>query len=186
MIFNDHSNLLGQHSFLSASKYHWINYSDAKLDAMFLSNMAAARGTRFHALADELIKMGVKLPKSEKTLNMYVNDAIGFKMRSEQVLWYSENAFCTVDTIQFRHNKLRVHDLKMGVTPTSEHQLEVGVAYFCLEYQVKPHNIEIEMRIYQNDERRIYDADPDVIAHIMDRIKTFDRRIKELRKEAMS
>jgi hypothetical protein len=44
-------------------------------------------------------------------------------------------------------------------------------------------DLDIELRIYQNDEVRIYEADPDVIAHIMDRIITFDRRINELRGE---
>jgi hypothetical protein len=35
VIFNKHSNLAGQHAFLSASKYHWVNYTDQKLDASF-------------------------------------------------------------------------------------------------------------------------------------------------------
>ena len=31
MNFAKHSNLEGQHAFLSASGYHWINYSEDKL-----------------------------------------------------------------------------------------------------------------------------------------------------------
>ena len=31
MNFNKHSDLEGCHAFLSASKYHWINYDDEKL-----------------------------------------------------------------------------------------------------------------------------------------------------------
>lgn len=31
MNFNNHSNLEGQHAFLGASKYHWINYSEDKV-----------------------------------------------------------------------------------------------------------------------------------------------------------
>lgn len=31
MTFNDHSRLRGQHAFLSASKYSWINYDPDKL-----------------------------------------------------------------------------------------------------------------------------------------------------------
>ena len=31
MIFNNHSNLEGQHAFLGASKYHWINYDETKV-----------------------------------------------------------------------------------------------------------------------------------------------------------
>lgn len=148
--------------------------------------MAAQRGTELHALAHDCIRLGVRLPKTQKTLHMYVNDAIGYRMTQEQILYFSENAFGTADTISFRKGKLRIHDLKTGFTPTSEHQLEVYAALFCLEYRIKPAEIEIELRIYQNDEVRIYDADPDVITHIMDKITTFDRRITELRMEAMS
>lgn len=186
MIFNKHSDLAGLHAFLSASKHHWVNYSDEKLDRTYLASMAAQRGTELHALAHECIRLGVKLPKSQKTLNMYVNDAIGYRMVTEQVLYYSPNAFCTADAISFRSNKLRIHDLKTGVFPCSHHQTEVYAAYFCLEYKFKPFDIEMELRIYQNDDVNIHIPDPDVIAHIMDRIQTFDRRINELRLEAMS
>jgi hypothetical protein len=116
---------------------------------------------------------------------MYVNDALGYRMASEQVLYYSENCFGTPDAISFRRNQLRIHDLKTGVTPTSERQLEVYAALFCLEYKYKPFDIAIELRIYQNDEVRVYEADPDDITHIMDRIVTFDKRISDIRMEAM-
>ena len=49
-----------------------------KLDRVFFTNEAAKRGTELHALAHDLIRLGVKLPKTRATLNMYVNDAIGF------------------------------------------------------------------------------------------------------------
>jgi hypothetical protein len=183
MDFNKHSNLVGQHAFLSASKYHWINYTDQKLDASFISAMAARRGSELHQLAHDLIRLGVKLPDTPTTLNMYVNDALGFRMIPEQVLYFSENCFGTADAISFRKNKLRIHDLKTGITQTSEHQLEIYAALFCLEYNFKPHDLDIEMRIYQTDEARVFEADPDLIAHIMDRIITFDRRIAELKEE---
>lgn len=186
MIFNRHLDLVGQHAFLSASKYHWINYSDEKLDRVFVAAEAARRGTELHAFAHEAIRLGVRLPKTNKTLHMYVNDAIGYRMSIEQILYYSENAFGTADTISFKKGKLRIHDLKTGFTPCSEHQLEVYAALFCLEYKFKPMDLEIELRIYQNDEVRMFDADPDVITHIMDKIINFDRRITELRMEAMS
>ena len=144
MLFNTHSNLAGQHAFLSASKYHWINYDDEKLDRVYVAALAAQKGTELHALAHELIRLGVKLPGNKKALNRYVNDAIGYRMRSEQILWYSDNAFGTADAVSFRRNLLRIHDLKTGVTPTSHHQLEVYAALFCLEYRFKPFDIEIE------------------------------------------
>lgn len=186
MDFNKHSNLAGTHALLSASNYHWINYDEEKLDRVFFTNVAARRGTELHTLAHDLIRLEVKLPEVSKTLNLYVNDGIGFKMTTEQSLFYSENCYGHADTISFKNNKLRIHDLKTGVTQTSVHQLEVYMAMFCLEYRMKPFTIEAELRIYQNDEIRIYDPDPDVIFHIMDKIVTFDKRIKFLRMEGLS
>lgn len=186
MLFNSHSELAGQHAFLSPSKYHWINYDEEKLDRVFTARMASQRGTDLHSFALEAIRLGVKLPKSPKTLHLYVNDAIGFRMKPEQPLYYSINAFGTVDTISFRRNKLRIHDLKTGLHPCSVHQLEVYAALFCLEYRFKPMEIKIELRIYQNNEVQIYEPEPDDITHIMDKIVTFDKRINELRLEAMS
>lgn len=183
-VFNPHRELAGLHAFLSASKYHWVNYDLDKLDATYITALAAQRGTELHQLAHDLIRMGVKLPRSDKTLNLYVNDAIGFRMKSEQVLYYSPNCFGTADAISFKNGVLRIHDLKTGVTATSEKQLEVYAAMFCLEYRLKPAEIQIELRIYQNDECRIYTPDPDVITHIMDKIVTFDKRINAIREEA--
>jgi Protein of unknown function (DUF2800) len=186
MRFEKHLELAGKHAFLAPSKYSWINYDEDKLDRVYVAALQAQRGTELHALAHQLIRLGVKLPRSPKSLNTYVNDAIGFRMTPEQHLFYSANCFGTADSIAFRKNILRVHDLKTGVTPTSEHQLEVYAALFCLEYKFKPFEIEIELRIYQNDEVRVYEADPDVIFHVMERIIYFDKRINEIRMEAES
>src|SRR4051794_10880656 len=107
MLFNRHSELEGLHAFLSASKYHWINYDDEKLERVFTAQMAAQRGTDLHAFAHEAIRLGVKLSSSAHHLQTYVNDAIGYRMTPEVVLFYSPNAFGTADTICFRRNKLR-------------------------------------------------------------------------------
>ncbi len=184
MRFNDNSKLAGKHAFLSASKSSWINYNEEKLDRVFLSNMAAARGTDLHALAHSLIRLGVRLPDTLTTMNLYVNDAIGFRMKPELILFYSANCFGTPDAIAFRQNKLRIHDLKTGTYHTSERQLEVYAALFCLEYGFRPFDIEIELRIYQHDETRIYEADPISISLIMDKIQVFDKRITLLREES--
>ena len=181
MIFNEHSHLSGQHAFLGPSKYHWINYDPEKLDEVFLNSQAAARGVELHAFAHQAIRLGQKLPKSSKTLNNYVNDAIGFRMRTEQILYYSENCFGTTDTIAFNRKFLRIHDLKTGVIPGNMHQVEVYAALFCLEYGFKPGEIEMELRIYQADEIEISIPDVDTIAHIMSKIVVFDRRIELLR-----
>lgn len=177
MRFNEHSSLAGAHAFLSPSSYHWINYSEDKLLHALGTAQAARRGVELHDFAQRAIRLKIRLPESSLTICQYVNDAIGFRMSPEQTLYYSENCFGTVDVISFSRSKLRIHDLKTGVTRTSEKQLYVYAALFCLEYGVKPHNIETELRIYQNDEVRTYEADPDIIAHIMSTIVTFDNFI---------
>lgn len=183
MNFNDHSRLVGTHAFLSASNYHWINYDLEKLSERFLTASAAKRGTELHVFASEAIRLGIKLPKTSKTLNMYVNDAIGYRMTPEQVLFYSPNCFGTVDAIAFKRNLLRIHDLKTGVTKASMHQLEVYAAMFCLEYNFKPFNIDIVLRIYQEDEIVELLPERDVITHLMDKIITFDKHLEKLRQE---
>ena len=183
MDFNSHSQNEGSHAFLSPSKYHWLTYNDDKLDQAYYAALAAQRGSEMHALAHDLVRLGVKLPDIPKTLNLYVNDAIGFRLTTEQVLFYSVNCFGQVDAIGFRNNKLRVHDLKTGITPASEHQLEVYAAIFCLEYKINPFEIEFELRLYQNDDVRAFLTDPDVIIHVMEKIRHFDKRIRAIREE---
>jgi len=181
MNFNTHFQLQGCHAFLSASKYHWINYDEEKLISSFNKFQATQRGTELHELACQCIRLGVKLPKTNKTLNLYVNDAIGFKMHTEQVLYFSDNCFGTADTISFRKNLLRIHDLKTGETPASIKQLMVYAALFCLEYNVKPFDIDIELRLYQSDDVLIDIPDPDEIRAIMEKIIQFDKKIEQLK-----
>lgn len=183
MNFNKHFNLKGQHAFLSASKYHWINYDDEKLAMTYSNFMATQKGTELHDFAAQAIKLGQKLPKSKKTLNMYVNDAIGFKMTPEQILYYSDNCFGTADAISFRNGKLRIHDLKTGVIPAHMEQLMIYAALFCLEYKVKPAEIEMELRIYQSDEVLYHEATAEDIVPIIDKIITFDKIISSIRAE---
>ena len=185
MLFNTHSQLVGRHAFLSASKSAWTNYDEEKLDRVFIASLAAQKGTELHAFAHEAIRLRIKLPRVSKTLNMYINDAIGFGMTPEQILYYSDNCFGTADAISYRRGILRISDLKTGVRVVSVRQLEVYAALFCLEYRMKPAELTIELRIYQNDEIQVYLVDPDVITHIMDRIVVFDQRIEAIRAEAL-
>lgn len=183
MNFNDHGELEGAHAFLSASKHHWINYSEEKLIETYTNWMATQRGTELHEFAKRCIELGIKLPRSEKTLNMYVNDAIGYRMTPEQPLYYSENCFGTADAISYSTRKkfLRIHDLKTGVTPVSMDQLKIYAALFCLEYHIKPGDITSELRIYQSNEIMVFEPEVSDIAPIMDKIKFFDKKIKELK-----
>lgn len=183
MNFNKHSNLEGQHAFLGASKYHWINYSDEKVAEAYSKFLATQKGTVLHEFAAKCIQLGQKLPKSHKTLNMYVNDAIGYRLTPEQVLYYSENCFGTADAIGFRNGLLRIHDLKTGVIPAHMEQLEIYAALFCLEYKIKPAEIEIELRIYQSDEILYHKPTVEDILPIIDRIITSDKIIAKIKAE---
>lgn len=185
MNFKKHFDLVGQHAFLGASKYHWINYSNDKIAESYTKHIAAQRGTELHEFAAQCIRLGQKLPKSQKTLNMYVNDAIGFKMTPEQPLYYSDNCFGTADTICFRNNLLRIHDYKSGEIPAHMEQLYVYAALFCLEYGYKPANIEIETRIYQNDDIQYGHPEADIIVPIIDKIITFDKIIDKIKIEGV-
>lgn len=184
MRFDKHSHLAGRHATLSASSYAWMNYDIDKLEKQFRASRAAQRGTELHALAKELIRLKQTLEDTGQTLNSYVNDAIGFRMEPEQVLFYSDNAYGTPDAISFRDNFLRVHDLKTGITETSFGQLEVYAAFFCLEYHHKPFELAgMEFRIYQNDITEVVEGDPDTITHIMETIKMFDKFLSKWRME---
>jgi hypothetical protein len=183
MKWQKHSNLEGKHAFLGASKYHWINYSEDKLVEAYNSYNAAMHGTEIHAFAAKCIQLGQKLPRTKQTLNMYVNDAIGYKMKAEQVLYYSDNCFGTADAIAFRNGLLRIHDLKTGVTPAHMEQLEVYAALFCLEYRIKPGEIDYELRLYQNDDIIVYNPTVEDIGPITDRIVSFDKLINQIKIE---
>jgi len=183
MNFNKHFDIQGQHAFLSASKYHWVNYDDSKILDHFDKYLATQKGTQLHALACELIKLRVKLPKTKQALNRYVNDAIGFRMTPEQPLFYSINAFGTADTICFRDDFLRIHDLKTGISPVSLVQLEVYSAYFCLEYDEDPKRISMELRIYQGDEVIEHHPEGKDIKEIMDKIVRFDKQLEKRKLE---
>jgi hypothetical protein len=183
MNFNKHCSLEGKHAFLGASKYHWINYDADKLVDSYTKFQATLNGTILHDFACQCITLGQKLPKSQKTLNMYVNDAIGFKMKPEQVLYYSDNCFGTADAIIFRNNLLRIHDLKTGVTRAHMEQLEIYAALFCLEYNKKPSDIDMELRIYQNNEIIVHNPTVEDILPIMDKIITFDKIIDKMKIE---
>lgn len=181
MNFNKHSAYEGQHAFLGASNFHWLNYSDEKLASTYVNQMAKERGTELHEFAAQCIRLGQRLPKTKLTLNMYVNDAIGYKMTPEVVLFHSDNWFGTADTISFRDNFLRIHDYKSGVTPAHVEQLEIYAALFCVEYHIKPENIKMELRLYQNNEIQYHTPTPERIRFIMNKGLSSDKIINKVR-----
>ena len=186
MNFNKHSNLSGLHAPFAASQSHWLRYDDDKVIEVYANKKAAAMGTRLHAWAAETIALGLKQPKTKKTICAYVNDAIGFKMDTEVVLFYSESFFGTADAISFRNGFLRIHDLKTGkVGKIEDHmeQLQVYTALFCLEYKVRPGDIQIELRVYKNDEVIAWNPTAEDIVPIMDKIVHLDKLLQKIDRE---
>ena len=180
MFFNRHTNLEGLHAPFGASKSSWLRYSDEKIVEVYNNLQAAEMGTRLHEWAKQTIDLGIKQSRSKKTIYSYVNDAIGFNMSTEVILFYSERFFGTADAISFRNNFLRIHDLKTGRRPVHMEQLEIYAALFCLEYKVKPGDIHIELRIYQNDEILVYEPTAEDILPIMDKIVHVDKMLEKI------
>lgn len=117
------------------------------------------------------------------TIIDYVNDGIGFKMDVEQILYYSFNCFGTADAISFKNNTLRISDLKTGQLDAHIEQLYIYAALFCLEYNFKPSEIKIELRLYQN--ANVIECEPSVedIVPIMDRIISADKILSAIKGE---
>lgn len=180
MFFNKHTNLEGLHAPFGASKSSWLRYSDDKIVEVYNNLQAAEMGTRLHEWAKQTIDLGIKQSRSKKTIYSYVNDAIGFNMSTEVVLFYSENFFGTADAISFRNNFLRIHDLKTGRRPVHMEQLEIYAALFCLEYKIKPGDIRMELRIYQNDEILVHEPTAEDILPIMDKIVHVNKMLEKI------
>jgi len=183
MNFIKHLNLEGLHAPFSPSQSSWLRYDDEKALDVFANKKAAELGTKLHAWAKDTIDLGIKQPRSNKTLYAYVNDAIGFKMNTEVVLYYSDKFFGTADAICFRNGMLRIHDLKTGKTPVHMEQLEIYAALFCLEYKVKPGEIDMELRIYQEDNVLVHNPTAEDILPIMDKIVHLNKLIEKYDEE---
>ena len=213
MNFNDHSKYKDQHAFLSPSKYSWINYDAETLYSRFKAQYAAPIGTILHGIAASHIDLGFKLFKKDErdvlyeilkiikdndlriprsvvdikdefiNLAQFVNDAIGFGMKSEQPLLYSDNCFGTADAISFNNNLLRIHDYKSGSIPAHMDQLDIYSALFCLEYKKNPNEIQIEERIYQFGEIVVSNPPPELILLIMEKIIANDKMIEKFKNE---
>ena len=177
MIFTKHSKLEGLHAAFGASQSAWLRYDDDKAIEVFQNKKAAEMGTILHDWAKRTIDLGIKQPRSKKTIYAYVNDAIGFKMDTEVVLYYSDYFFGTADAISFRNGKLRIHDLKTGKSGHME-QLEIYAALFCLEYKIRPGDIEMELRMYKNDEVIVHTPTAEDIVPIMDKIVHLNKIIE--------
>lgn len=207
MIFDTHKELRGKHATLTPSQPFWLRYSEEQLFQKNVSSYAQVMGTSMHELAETLIRNNLKLKKGDKLtvishlLNdgiprnvididriypnfmAYVNDAVGFKLTPEQILYYSPYCFGTADAISFRNNFLRIHDLKTGTAPAKMEQLMVYAALFCLEYKIKPGEIDTELRIYQDGEIIHHEPTAEDILPIMDCIVQNTRILERIHEE---
>jgi len=183
MQFNEHWDLIGKHATLGASSYNWLGYSKDKMHATYLNNKAKEKGTELHAIASSLIKNNIKVAKLKNAFNQFVNDAIGFKLHSEQVLVYSFNAFGTADAISFKDGELRIHDLKTGISKPSFKQLIIYAALFCLEYDISPMKINMITRLYQGNGFTEYIPTGEEVQEAMDQMVEMNQVIEEASKE---
>lgn len=203
MQWNDHHQLEGKHAFLGASNFHWINWNDETFENRYYGQFSTSIGTAIHALAHDCIVSRTKLTKHDthliditlyhayipkdaydpnlilNNLIPFVNDALGFHMSSEILLYYNAYCFGTSDAISFdeKNKILRIHDLKTGTTPTHMEQLLIYAALFCLEYHKDPHHFNTELRIYQNYNVLIDNPSADEIEHYMDLIQNRSKLI---------
>lgn len=205
MKWNRHTNLEGSHAILSASRADWLDKDDDELISSVVTSYSTTIGTLLHKYAADRIFYRERMKKSDiggvkfdlmrnripeyaidlrsifPTLMSYVNDAIGFQMDSEVLLYYSDNCFGTADAIQVDGDILRIHDLKTGTRPAKMRQLMVYASLFFHEYNVKPESMTTELRIYQNEEILTYNPDAAEIREVMKKIVAKDRVLMKLK-----
>ena len=181
--------LLGQHAILSASQSEWLFKDKATFGKWYKNKRASERGTRLHELAKNHIELGVPMEEgSTKTFDAFVNDAIIFGMTPEQPIKpFADSllAFGTADAISFDEEtgKLMIFDLKTGDHPAKMRQLKVYAAFFCLENDIDPRDIDIQLRIYQTDNIIFSFPDPFEILSIMQDTKDKKEWIEEFEAE---
>ncbi len=181
MKWNEHLKFEDKHAFLSPSKHTWLRYDVETLRQRYFNEQAKQRGTELHEFAAKCIKLRQRLPKQPRTLNMYVNDAIGYCMDPEVLLFYSPNCFGHADAIGLRKNFLRIHDLKTGILQASMDQLMIYAALYCLEYNVKPSSLNgIELRIYQNDQVLCHNPEAADVLGICNKIVQLDTELSKI------
>lgn len=135
--------------------------------------------------AEKLIKNVGYLPKEVfETVKYYVNDGIGYKMVVEQPLVYSEHIFGTADSIIFKNDMLRIHDLKTGAMPAHMEQLMTYAAIFCLEYDIRPAEIQTELRLYQWDGIVVHKPTVEDLMPLLDRIITTEKIASNVERES--
>lgn len=204
MEWNHHPEIEGRHAFLSPSKHSWLRKTDTEIADAYVSSFAQQIGTMIHAYAADRIKYRYEMTEADArilkfelvrqgipdvaidmdymfpTVHRYVNDCISFGMDPEVPLKYSDNCFGTADAIQFRRKRLRIHDLKTGVSPAKIDQLMIYAALFFHEYAYKPESVRTELRIYQAGDILLCEPSAKEIREVMEIIEHEDSVITSL------
>lgn len=215
MQFTQHLDLKGKHAPFGASKFYWTNYSVDQIRGYLVSQYSQQIGTVLHDYAAKHILYKIRLNKTGKNevlfyllsngipsyaidvnafydnLTNYISDGIGYRMHPEVVLRYSDVCFGTTDAISFdeKNHKLRISDLKNGVTPAHFEQLLIYEALFWLEYKdyLKKYGIkeigdfDSELRIYQNNEVALKIPEVQEIQYFVDKIVQADLIAQDIR-----
>lgn len=207
MKWNDHLNLKNTHALFSPSTGAWEKYTPERLEERYYTSYATDIGTAIHeeAMYHILYRVAIKAAsKGELKLSLYrrpnipndvvdaldfdpifknymayVNDAIGFRMDPEVILYANNLCYGTVDAISYKDNFLRIHDLKTGLTKAHIEQLFKYAALFCYEYKIDPRKIGSEFRIYQND-ILVVNPTGDEIMRYVDQITEIAKLNKEI------
>lgn len=202
MIWKDYSRLKNTHAFCGGSNYRWRNYDLEKLEQARISSFAAPIGTALHEYAAENIRHKIKVQKNDKhglaryliiekkippkalvnlgeqflNLYNYVNDCIDFNLDPEVTLYFSEHCYGFADAISWQDGVLQISDLKTGTSPASFMQLENYACFFCLDYKIKPKEInKIIFRLYQCGEITVAEPPSDILVPIIDQLIEFNR-----------
>lgn len=148
-------------------------YYDERLDEVSIYGVQLIDGLKY--IPNEVFKTAV----------LFINDAIGFRMSSEQRLYYSEDFFGTSDALCMRDGLLRIHDLKTGAIPAHFEQLLIYDALYCLEYKVDPKTIDHELRIYQFGEVNILTPTAEELKSVIDKIVHANNVVTKIERDAV-
>lgn len=195
----DYSKLKGTHATFGGSNYAWLGYDDEKIIQAYYARRAKDLGTALHEYARQRISNSLKMTKGDSyavvnhilesklprgiiqyaggidsimaTLIPYVNDGIKYRMRPEALTYFADEFYGWADALSFneRNKTLRIHDFKSGKLIASMTQLKIYSAFYCLGTGLKPENINIELRIYQNGEVVVDNPEAEEIQEIMDK-----------------
>lgn len=182
MSLEDISRYKGTHAFLSPSQPAWLRYTESHLIERYREESATERGTKLHAWAEDTINLGIMQPnRTKNSLYNYVNDAIGFHMEPEKLLFHSKYCYGTADSIVFNAKKkeLRIHDLKTGITKPHDDQLKVYAALWCMSNGVDPEGITIICRFYRPQECVEFRPEGSEIRGIMNIISVWEKILEK-------